>query len=210
MRTRHASRGEGAPASRIAAAVALVCGVVFFSACDNEMDDQARYEPMEASEFFPDGTSAQAPPEGTVARGRLDTDVALHHGREPGTDEPVEESPLPFTLKRLERGRELYGVHCAVCHGADGYGRGIVVRRGFPPPPSYHTERLREKPDGHLFDVITNGYGKMYPYGSRVAVEDRWAIVGYIRALQRGQNARLADVGDEEARERLEAERRGE
>jgi mono/diheme cytochrome c family protein len=81
-----------------------------------------------------------------------------------------------------------------VCHGADGYGRGIVVRRGFPAPPSYHDDRLRQTPDGHLFDVMTRGYGAMLPYADRLSPRDRWSIVAYIRALQRSQHASLADV----------------
>jgi mono/diheme cytochrome c family protein len=172
------------------------------------MANQAHYEPMEASPFFADGSSARTPPAGTIARGHLDTDPALHHGREPGSRDAVKKSPLPPTHERLRRGRELFNIHCAVCHGEDGYGNGIVVRRGFPAPPSYHSDRLRNAPDGHIFDVITNGYGMMYPLRSQVAVRDRWAIVNYIRALQLGQHARLADVRDPDARRKLAAERR--
>lgn len=190
-----------------AAAVAIACS--WFAACsDDEMADVPRFDPMAPSALFADGTSARTPPAGTVARGQLTADVALNFGLDPATRSAVAKSPLPFTAARLARGRELFAIHCAVCHGADGYGQGIVVRRGFPPPPSYHSDRLRQTPDGHLFDVITNGYGKMYPYRSRVNVTDRWAIVGYIRALQRGQHATLDDVADEAAREKLEREGR--
>jgi len=193
MRTRHA-------------AAAFACGL-FASCSDDEMAKVPHFKPMEPSELFADGTSARTPPPGTVARGQLTTDVALNFGSDPATRTAVAKSPLPFTAERLARGREQFNIHCAVCHGADGFGQGIVVRRGFPPPPSYHSDRLREAPDGHLFDVITNGYGKMYPYRSRVLVEDRWAIVGYIRALQRGQHASLDDIADHAERAKLEKER---
>lgn len=177
----------------------VAAGCLLIAACSrDEMQDVPSYKPMEETQLFPDRSSARTPPEGTVAQGQLDTDVALHFGREPGTKNAVAKSPLPFTSERLSRGQEMFNIHCAVCHGADGYGRGIVVRRGFSPPPSYHDERLRTAPDGHFFDVITNGYGKMYPYRSRIAVADRWAIVGYIRALQLGQNAKLEDAPESE------------
>lgn len=174
-------------------AAAVVC-LCLISCSDDEMQDVPHFRPMQESSLFPDGASARTPSEGTIARGQLDTDVALHFGREPGGVDSIAKSPLPFTAERLTRGQQMFTIHCAVCHGADGYGRGIVVRRGFPPPPSYHDDRLRDAPDGHFFDVITNGYGKMYAYRTRVAVADRWAIVGYIRALQLSQNARIEDV----------------
>lgn len=178
------------------------------ASCDkDEMADVPHFEPMEKSTLFDNGTSARVPPAGTIRRGKPETDIALNYGRKPGDTAAVAKSPLPFTAARLARGQELFNIHCAVCHGADGYADGIVVRRGFPPPPSYHSDRLRQAPDGHFFDVISNGYGKMYPYRSRVAVEDRWAIVGYIRALQRGQHATLDDVADADERSKLQAER---
>ena len=94
----------------------------------------------------------------------------------------------------IERGRERFNIHCAVCHGFSGAGDGMIVQRGFPTPPSFHSDRLRAAPAGHFFDVMTRGYGVMYPYASRVPPEDRWAIVAYVRAIQLSQNATLADV----------------
>lgn len=179
------------------------------ASCDDEMADTSHFEPMEASGLFADGTSARTPPAGTVPRGANVSELAVATGRAPGTNEAVAHSPLPFTMDRIQRGRELFNIHCIVCHGEDGYGKGIVVRRGFPQPPTYHSDRLRNAPDGHFFDVITHGYGRMHPFGARVAIEDRWAIVGYIRALQRSQHASLADVTDAAAKERLIAERGG-
>lgn len=187
---------------------AAIVGVMMLASCSrDEMADVPHYEPMEQSPLFPDGTSARMPPAGTVERDR--PDIEITSGRRPGDPAPLASSPLPFTSARLVRGQELFNIHCAVCHGEDGYGAGIVVRRGFPAPPSYHTDRLRQAPDGHFFDVISSGYGKMAPYRSRVAAGDRWAIIGYIRALQRGQNATLSDVTDSKALEKLKAERSG-
>jgi mono/diheme cytochrome c family protein len=100
----------------------------------------------------------------------------------------------PSTRAVLERGRERFNIYCAVCHGEDGYGTGIVVRRGFPPPPSFHDDRLRTATDDHLFEVMTRGFGVMLPYADRIVPRDRWAIVAYVRALQRSQHATLADV----------------
>ena len=115
-------------------------------------------------------------------------------------------NPLPVTAATLARGQERFGIFCAPCHGPLGDGDGLVARRGFPNPPSYHSDRLRNAPDSHLFAVITHGYGAMYPYANRVPPADRWAIVAYIRALQRSQHASLADVPAGE-RERLERRR---
>jgi mono/diheme cytochrome c family protein len=93
------------------------------------------------------------------------------------------------TRDLVDRGREAFDINCSVCHGRDGYGLGMVVQRGFPQPPSFHSERLRQAPVGHFFEVITHGYGVMYPFGSRISPADRWAIVSYIRALQFSQAA---------------------
>jgi len=106
-----------------------------------------------------------------------------------------------LTPALLERGQDRFRIFCTPCHSELGDGRGMIVQRGFPPPPSYHTQRLREAPTQHFYDVITNGYGAMYPYADRISPADRWAIAAYIRALQRSQNATLsqapaADRGD--------------
>ncbi|MDW8167442.1 MAG: cytochrome c [Acidobacteriota bacterium] len=112
----------------------------------------------------------------------------------------AETFPFPITRSILERGRERYDIFCAPCHGRDGYGEGMIVQRGFRQPSSFHTDRLRQAPVGYFFDVITNGFGTMYSYASRIPPEDRWAIVAYIRALQLSQNARLQDVPPAERR----------
>lgn len=145
------------------------------SACD-EMAHQRRYDSYERSGLFPDGKSLQAPPDGTIAR-----------------DDPAVEQALttrpPMSLALLQRGQERYGIDCSPCHDAAGYGNGTVVSRGFPHPPSLHDDRLKAMPSAEIVDVITYGHGVMYSYADRVSPADRWAIVGYIRALQLSQDA---------------------
>lgn len=175
-------------------ALALLAG-----ACRQDMHDQPKYKPLAASAFFADGKAARAPVKGTVARGHLHADEALYAGRAGGRR--LAEFPLPVTRRLVERGRERYTIFCSPCHGALGDGHGMVVRRGFRQPPSFHEERLREAPPGHYFDVITNGFGAMASYASRVAPEDRWAIIAYVRALQLSQRARLEDVPPEKRKE---------
>lgn len=113
-------------------------------------------------------------------------------------DEAVQAPPLTLTL--LKRGQERFRIYCTPCHSELGDGRGMIVLRGFPAPPSYHIDRLREVPIQHFYDVMTRGYGAMYPFADRVPPQDRWAIAAYIRALQVSQNTKLADVSDDERR----------
>jgi mono/diheme cytochrome c family protein len=163
--------------------------------CDN-MKHQPNLRPLEPTPHFASGTSAQQAPDHTVARGAAQPDDVTTTGIRDGS--LVTALPVPLTRELLERGRERFEAYCAPCHGRDGYGRGIVVRRGFPAPPSYHDDRLRAVPIGHFYDVITHGYGAMYSYAERVTPADRWAIAAYIRALQRSQHAGLADVPPKE------------
>ena len=164
------------------------------------MHVQPRYKPLEPSTFFGDGRSARPAVAGTVARGQLHLDEHLYTGKVDG--ELVKTFPFAITAKDLERGRERFNIYCSPCHDPAGAGRGMIVLRGFPPPPSFHILRLREAPAGHFFDVMTNGLGNMYSYAARVSPEDRWRIVAYIRALQLSQQATLADVPEAE-REKL-------
>ena len=175
--------------------------LLLLSGC-NDMWRQPKYTPLAPSKFFDDGTSARPLVQGVVAREDPRTLTTFDTGR---TGEKLsDEIPVRVTLGVLRRGRERYEINCAPCHGLDGYGRGMIVQRGFPAPPSYHIERLRRAPAGHFFDVMTNGYGAMYSYASRVEPRDRWAIVAYIRALQRSRHASLDDV-PVDARAKLEA-----
>jgi mono/diheme cytochrome c family protein len=174
-----------------------VCLLIFgvsltTAACAQYMARQPYYRPLEPSASFANGTSAQEPPPGTVAQGQLQDDALLFRGQENGN--LAAEFPFPVTRDVLDRGRERYTIYCVPCHGEAGTGNGLVVRRGFTRPPSFHTDQLRNAPVGHFFDVITNGFGAMPSYASQVPARDRWAIIAYIRALQLSQHATLDDV----------------
>jgi mono/diheme cytochrome c family protein len=176
------------------------------------MQDQPRYKAYKKSDFFSDNRASRNLPEGTVPRGFLREDKAFYTGKTeagqnttaapaatPMTDASgntlvtdfsglVDEFPLPVTKELVDRGEQRYKVFCIVCHGPVGGGDGMIVRRGFSKPPTYHDDRLRNAPVGHFYNVITNGQGKMSSYASQVPPADRWAIVAYIRTLQISQN----------------------
>lgn len=165
----------------------LIVTLFCIAGCHQDMADQARYEPLEASSFFANGEASQPLVEGTVARGQLRIDDHFYLGQVDG--EPVTTFPEPVTREMLLRGRDRFNIFCAQCHDRVGNGQGMVVRRGFPAPPSYHIERLREAPVGYIYGVITNGFGRMSAYDYLIPPEDRWAIVAYVRALQLSQYA---------------------
>ena len=169
--------------------------LVMLASCRQDMHDQPKYEPFEASSFFADGRSVRPQVEGTIARGELVTDSHLATGRVDG--ELAKTFPFDVTAAVLERGRERYNIYCAPCHDQSGSGNGMIVQRGLRAPSSFHVERLRNETPGYFFDVITNGFGIMYDYSDRIVPEDRWAIVAYIRALQLSQNASVADATPE-------------
>ena len=174
-----------------------VCAVFSLSACRPDMFNQPRYKTCAPDPFFADGASARPLPNHVVARGHADVDTEYYQGlTEDG--KLVETFPMPVTRAMLDRGRERFNIYCSVCHGETGQGDGMIVRRGFPSPPSYHIDRLRKAPPGYIYYVITNGYGVMYPYAARVEPADRWAIVAYIRALQLSRDAKLNDVPPDE------------
>jgi cytochrome c5 len=162
------------------------------------MDFQEKFEAQEANTFYEDGRAMRPPPLGTVARGMLRADTRFAFGRQPD-GRFVQDSPVEFTLDVLKRGKRGYEVFCVPCHGAVGDGKGIIMTGdyGFVPAPSYHDDRLRTVEDGYLYDVIANGIRNMPAYGYQMTPEDRWAVVGYIRALQRSQNASAQDVPQE-------------
>jgi mono/diheme cytochrome c family protein len=183
--------------------LALGCGVRF------DMQDQPRYKTYKKSEFFSDKRASRNLPEGTVARGFLKDNKALYTGKidNPDLTTPVEttidasgntlvssfpndidEFPIPVTKELVDRGQDRYNIYCIVCHGPVGNGDGMIVRRGFPQPPTYHDDRLRNAPVGHFFDVMTNGWGKMNSYADKLSAADRWAVVAYIRTLQVSQS----------------------
>ena len=156
------------------------------------MHVQPRYKPLAATSFFGDERSARAPVEGTVARGHLRIDSARYTGKVDG--EEVNVFPFPITKEDLARGQQRFNIYCSPCHSRIGDGNGMIVRRGFRQAASYHTERLIKAPVGHFFDVITNGFGAMPSYASRVEPDDRWRIVAYIRVLQLSESASVEDV----------------
>lgn len=167
----------------------LILALCMLGGCEramHDMYDQPRYKPLAPG-------ASRLPPDGTVPRTSGDEERAAS----------AASMPYPVTSALLQRGRERYTVYCVPCHSPVGDGDGLVARRGFPHPPSYHIDRLRQAPDRHFFDVMTDGYGVMYSYADRISAPDRWAIAAYIRALQLSQNAR-ADALPPAMRARLE------
>jgi len=192
------------PVAPRALALAVAVTALGLGGCRLDMQDQPKYEPYEASKFFPDGTSARPIPPGTVARSELHEDQPYYTGFD-ADDQLVRTIPIPVTRQVLERGRFTYNAFCSPCHDRAGTGLGMIVRRGFKQPPTYHQDRLRQEPDGYFFDVITNGFGQMPSYAAQIPVEDRWAAVAYVRALQLSQHARLAQLPAEDREKAEEA-----
>lgn len=185
-----------------ALALVFACAVLA-SGCERQMHDmykQPRFDPNEGSTLWPDGRADRPPVGGTepAAAGQLAGTSSARRGRnEPQAWHVAEEAaqrPEPLTKNLLVRGQERYTIYCMPCHSPLGDGDGPVARRGFPHPPSYHQQRLREAPDRHFYDVITDGYGIMHSYADRVPPQDRWAIVAYIRALQLSQRVEAAQL----------------
>ncbi len=180
----------------------LLAACFWLVACQQKMADQPRYEPLQKSKFFDDQRASRPLIQGTVARGHLDTDEALYTGKAGG--ELVQTIPVAIDRQVLRRGHERFDIFCSPCHDRVGTGQGMIVRRGYRPPPSLHIERLRRAPPGHFFDVISHGFGAMPDYATQIPVRDRWAIVAYIRALQLSQNAHIDDVPEAQRRALLE------
>jgi hypothetical protein len=180
---------------RTAKLLALCLGAAgLLAGCErNDMMDQPRHEPMEESNFFPDKQSSRPIVPGTIARGQL----VPNNMRFSGLPEGPTPDAFPFEITRtdLERGRQRFEIYCSVCHGATGDADGMIVRRGFVKPPSYHEQRLKDAPVGHFYDVMTNGFGAMYSYSDRVLPEDRWRIAAYIKVLQLAQDKAVAAAG---------------
>lgn len=162
------------------------------TACRRDMQIEPRYNPESASDFFSDNRSARPAVEGTVARGFLQVDEARYTGKINGQE--VDQFPIPIAKADIERGEQRFNIYCTPCHGKLGDGDGLVVLRGFRQPPSYYSDKLMNAPVGHFFDVMTNGFGAMASYASRVEPDDRWRIAAYIRALQLSETAKIADV----------------
>jgi len=171
----------------------LATGFLFLAGCRQDMHDQPKYIPLRPSSFFNDGRSARPLIEGTIARGHLDEDAAFYTGKaQDGTF--LNTFPFPVTRDVVLRGQQRFSIYCSPCHDQNGTGNGMVPQRGFRHPPSYHIDRLRQVPNGYIFDVITNGIGAMPTYAGSIQPADRWAIVSYVRALQLSQMATINDV----------------
>jgi mono/diheme cytochrome c family protein len=162
---------------------------------EQNMMNQPKVKQQAESRYFADGSAMREPVEGTVARGWLRADSTYYFGRVKG--KLVEKAPVVMTMERLQLGRQRFDIYCSPCHGRVGTGQSIMVKKGMPAPPSFHEQRLREVVDGHIFEVMTNGLRNMPPYKYQIPVDDRWSIVGYVRALQRSQNATLQDIPPE-------------
>ena len=169
------------------ACIGLLGAVGLATGCRQDMHNQPRYKPLAATEFFGDGRSARPTIPDTVARGQLRLDQARYTGKVNGKD--VDYFPIQISHGDVLRGQERFTIYCSPCHGRLGNGHGMIVSRGLRQPPSYLDPRLINAPVGHFFDVMTNGYGAMYSYASRVSADDRWRIAAYIRALQLSQDA---------------------
>ncbi|MFQ6610986.1 MAG: c-type cytochrome [Fidelibacterota bacterium] len=158
------------------------------------MDTQNRYNPQSSSEFFADGMSMRMPVPGTVAVDDLRNDDEYFYG----TDDEgnfITTIPLPITTELLYRGQERFDIFCSPCHSRIGDGNGIIMQYKYPiPPPSFHTDKVRQMSDGYIFSVISNGVRNMPSYKHQIPVQDRWAIVSYVRALQLSRNARESDI----------------
>lgn len=190
---------------------------LLLAGCRQGMYDQPKFESFERNPFFADHRAMRPQAPGTVARGQLRSDRHFYTGfserRQPppvlfpvsetelertlqrlASPEPADTFPFPVAREHIARGRERFEIFCAPCHGLAGAGDGIVVQRGFRPPPSYHLERLRQAPPGHFFDVVTRGVGAMSDLADRIPPADRWAITAYIRALQLSQWAPVEEL----------------
>jgi mono/diheme cytochrome c family protein len=185
--------------SRVAFGFCVATCFFFLSGCQlkQDMAHQPKARPLSPSEFFDDGRSERPLLENTVARGALADDALF-------VPKDSNNFPLPVNQELLERGEERYQIFCTPCHGLQGDGNGLITMRGMKHPPSYHQDRLRQVPNGYLYDVVTNGFGAMLGYSAQIPPRDRWAIIAYVRALQLSRNAHVADLpGD--VREKLNA-----
>jgi mono/diheme cytochrome c family protein len=167
--------------SRRSPTLALVLAVALAaSGCKRQdMYTQGRYQSWDRNSFFSNGSSMRRPVAGTVARDAPNGPVA---------------QPTAISAAMVARGHERFDIFCSPCHGRAGDGQGMIVQRGFPRPPSFHTDKLRKAKAALFYDTITHGHGAMYSYADRVPPGDRWAVIAYIRALQIGQDAQVAEL----------------
>ena len=193
--SRNPTRREArfARGGRLALAAALLLAT---SACRQDMHNTPTGQPLRESLFVKGASTSRLPVDGTVARGTLQDDAAFFTGKDGGA--ATNALPFPLTAAVLDRGEQRFNIYCAPCHGVSGRGDGMIVRRGYRQPPSFHVDRLQTAPLGHFYDVMTNGFGAMPDYRAQIAPRDRWAIAAYLRALQLSQHATAADIPAEE------------
>lgn len=165
----------------------------------SDMDNQPSFRTQKRNMMFADRRAMRPQVSGTVARGQMASNTPLASGRD--GDDWVTDFPVEVDRGLLERGRERYAIYCSPCHGLSGFGDGAVAKRAdqlqegtWTPPSSFHSELIRSRPVGHIYNSITNGIRNMPAYGPQISVEDRWAVVAYVKALQRSQNAGVEDV----------------
>lgn len=160
------------------------------------MDNQEKYKAQAESRFFADGATMRTPVEGTVARGELRDDTKYFTGKDEKGNF-IKKNPLAVTMEGLQRGQERFNIYCSPCHSKVGDGKGIMIEKGYVPPPSFHIDRIRDMTDGEIYDIISNGIRNMPSYRHQIHPDDRWLIILYLRALQRSQNAKLIDIPEQ-------------
>ena len=182
--------------SRLLRGACAAALAVFAGGCiEQDMAHQPKNKPLSPSGFFEDGRSERTPVENTVAHGSVADDELF-------VPKDSNAFPLPLTPELMKRGQERFRIFCTPCHGIQGDGNGMVSMRGMKHPPSYHQDRLRQVPNGYVYDVITNGFGAMLGYSAQIPPKDRWAIIAYVRALQLSRNAPVSELSPE-LREKL-------
>lgn len=184
-----------APRPALAAVAAAIASVLLLAGC-TDMWNGNKMKPLEESRFFADKQASRPLVAGTVPRGMADAASPFHTGKQDGGF--VTAIPVTIDSALLYRGRDRFDTFCSPCHGRTGEGTGMIVQRGFPKPNSFHMDSVRAKPDGYYFDVITNGFGRMYSYAPSVPTADRWAIVAYVRALQMSRTVDAAALTADE------------
>jgi mono/diheme cytochrome c family protein len=172
--------------------ISAMAAVLVLAGCRQDMHNQPKFIPQRGTTFFADGRSARPQVAETVSRDQLHEDAYFYTGLQDGKE--GDGLPLPLTEATMQRGQERYNLYCTPCHSRVGNGNGMIVQRGYKPAGNFHTDRLRQAPLGHFFQVMTNGYGAMPDYSAQLTPEDRWAVAAYIRALQLSQAAKPSDV----------------
>ncbi len=176
----------------------LLLGLAFFLVgCAQKMADQPRYSPLDPSDFFPNGQSARPLVPDTVSRNAMPAGTPLDTGRS-ANGKYLTTFPIQVTRDLIARGQDRYDIYCTPCHDRVGTGNGMIVQRGYTKPPSFQTDNLRKVPVGQIFEAISLGFGQMPSYAIQIPVNDRWAIVAYVRALQLSQNTPLSDLSPTE------------